>query len=74
MIAGEPARHQRLGGCSFPNYFIPKIFGAEDAIHQHAQIVHSRRVTMQIKAAGWFKDAMKFDEARRHHREIGHHG
>ena len=28
---------------------------------------------MQIKAAGWFEDAMKFDEARRHHREIGHH-
>ena len=28
---------------------------------------------MQIKAAGWFEDAMKFDEARRHHREVSHH-
>ncbi len=29
---------------------------------------------MQIKAASWFEDAMKFDQARRHHREIRHHG
>ena len=28
---------------------------------------------MQVKAARWFEDAMKFDEARSHHREISHH-
>src|SRR5947207_15624829 len=34
----------------------------------------SGRIAMQIKAASWFEDAMKFDQARRHHREIRHHG
>jgi hypothetical protein len=28
---------------------------------------------MKIKAAGWFEDTMKLDEAGSHHREIGHH-
>src|SRR5947208_3254148 len=32
-----------------------------------------RRIAMQIKAAGWFENAMEFDETRGHHREIGHH-
>src|SRR6266545_7728245 len=73
MIAGESARHQRLSGCSFPNYFISEIFGAKDSIHQHPQIVHSRRIAMQIEAAGWLKDAVKLRKPRRHHRQIGHH-
>ena len=33
-----------------------------------------RRVAMQIETAGRLEDAMQFNEARRHHREVSHHG
>ena len=58
---------------AFPAYFIYEVLIAEDSIQNYAQVMTRRRVTMQIEATSRFENAMKLDEARRHHREIRHH-
>jgi hypothetical protein len=60
-------------GSSFPNYLVAEIHSAENAVEQHSQIMTRSWIAMQIEAAGWFEDTMKLDQARRHHREVGHH-
>ena len=58
---------------TLPNNLRSKIPGPKNSIEKHPQVVTRGRIAVQIKAAGWFDYTMKFDEARRHHRKIGHH-
>ena len=66
-------RRVAMGATALPDNLRSKIPGTENPVEQHPQIVTGGWIAMQIQAAGWFEDAMKFDEARRHHREIRHH-
>ena len=74
MISRKPFCHQPFRDRSFPDDLVPKIFCAENSIKQHTQVMTRGRIAMQVETASWFEDAMKFDQARRHHREIRHHG
>src|SRR5438093_12906415 len=67
------AVHIAVSRCSFPNYLVLEKQRPEDSIEHELQKMTSSRIAMQIKTAGRFEDAMKFNETRRHHREIRHH-
>ena len=45
----------------------------EHRVHQDLQIVARGRIAVQIDRSRLFQHAMKFDQARGHHGEIGHH-
>ena len=58
---------------AFPNNLVPKISGAENPIETAFADSDSPSDRNADKGCRLFEDAMKFDETRRHHREIGHH-
>src|SRR2546430_12615995 len=72
MYSAKPIR-VAMSTRSLPYDFVAEVFAAKDRIQHQLQMVTGGRVAMQIKAAGWFEDAMKLDEARGHHREVDHH-
>ena len=45
----------------------------EHAIQQQLEVVARSRVAVKIQATGRLKYAVEFDQADRHHRQIGHH-
>ena len=58
---------------SLPDNLASMPLGAEYRVHQHLQVVAGRRIAMQIDRPRHLEHAMQFDQARGHHREIGHH-
>jgi hypothetical protein len=62
-----------MSSSSFPDDFIPESILTKDCIQHNLQIVAGGWVAVEVDAAGRFEDAMEFDEADRHHHEVGHH-
>src|ERR1039457_1091148 len=66
--------HTLTPSCPLPDDFIAEALPSKDRIQQQLQVMRRRWVAMEIEAAGGLEDAMEFDEARGHHREVSHHG
>src|ERR1700676_5741242 len=56
-----------------PEYFFEEVLGPEHGVHQDLQIMASGRVAVQINRTCDLEHPTQLDEARRHHRNIGHH-
>ena len=56
-----------------PDDFVAKVRLPEHPVQQQFQIVARGRIAVEVQAAGRFQHAVQFDQADRHHRQIGHH-
>src|ERR1035441_9518818 len=61
-----------VGTCAFPDDFTPEIIFSHDRIAQQLEVMGGGGVAVEVERAGGFEDAAQFDEARGHHREVGH--
>ena len=53
--------------------FVAEVFRAEDGVHYHFQVVGGGEVAVEVDAAGFFQQPLAFDQAGRHHHQVGEH-
>jgi len=58
---------------SLPDDLAEETSGAEYGIQEDFQVVAGGRVAVEVEATGGFEDAVEFDQARGHHRQVGGH-
>ena len=71
--SGGTLAHVVVSAVTFPGNLAPELTRPKHRIHQQFEVVAGSWVAMEVDAAGRLQDAVQFDHARRHHREVGHH-
>jgi hypothetical protein len=54
-----------------PHNLIPKVFRPENHIQHHLEVVAGGGVAVEVEAPRRFQHAVEFNQARRHHHEVG---
>jgi hypothetical protein len=60
-------------GSALPGDLVLKRLGAEDSVEEQLQVMTRGGIAMKVQRAGLLERAVKFDQPRNHHREIGQH-